>query len=69
MPSSPLPDRQRRRALVALLALPGLAAPAGARAGDAAIVDAQRAGGVVAAFRHAQAPGTFDPPGFTQGDC
>ena len=28
-----------------------------------------REGGVVAAFRHALAPGTFDPPGFTLGDC
>jgi hypothetical protein len=28
-----------------------------------------RAGGVVIAFRHALAPGTFDPPGFRLGDC
>ena len=28
-----------------------------------------RAGGVVAAFRHTLAPGTFDPPGFQLGDC
>lgn len=28
-----------------------------------------RAGGVVAAFRHARAPGTFDPPAFRLGDC
>lgn len=28
-----------------------------------------RAGGVVVAFRHALAPGTFDPPGFRLGDC
>lgn len=28
-----------------------------------------REGGVVAAFRHALAPGTFDPPGFRLGDC
>jgi phosphohistidine phosphatase SixA len=27
------------------------------------------AGGVVIAFRHALAPGTFDPPGFSLGDC
>ena len=27
------------------------------------------AGGVVAAFRHTLAPGTFDPPGFKIGDC
>ena len=28
-----------------------------------------RTGGVVAAFRHALAPGTFDPPSFRLGDC
>ena len=28
-----------------------------------------RAGGVVAAFRHARAPGTFDPPAFRLADC
>ena len=28
-----------------------------------------RRGGVVAAFRHAIAPGTFDPPGFKLEDC
>jgi hypothetical protein len=28
-----------------------------------------RHGGVVAVFRHALAPGTFDPPGFRLGDC
>lgn len=28
-----------------------------------------RKGGVVAAFRHSLAPGTFDPPGFRLGDC
>ena len=32
-------------------------------------VDALRRGGVVAAFRHANAPGTFDPPGFKLVDC
>jgi hypothetical protein len=30
---------------------------------------ALRRGGVVAAFRHADAPGTFDPPGFRLDDC
>lgn len=34
-----------------------------------AAVDALRRGGVVAAFRHASAPGTFDPPGFRLDDC
>ena len=28
-----------------------------------------RGGGVVIAFRHALAPGTFDPPGFRIGEC
>jgi hypothetical protein len=28
-----------------------------------------REGGGVIAFRHALAPGTFDPPGFKLGDC
>lgn len=28
-----------------------------------------REGGAVIAFRHALAPGTFDPPNFTLGDC
>ena len=32
-------------------------------------IDALRRGGVVAAFRHANAPGTFDPPGFKLDDC
>jgi phosphohistidine phosphatase SixA len=43
---------------------------------DAKAVDSQsalaarlKAGGVVIAFRHALAPGTFDPPGFKLDDC
>lgn len=36
---------------------------------DATVRDALRAGGVVIAFRHALAPGTFDPPGFRLADC
>ncbi|WP_298833140.1 histidine phosphatase family protein [uncultured Piscinibacter sp.] len=50
--------------------LAGLAAPAwpgSAAAGDAEAL--LRQGGVVIAFRHALAPGTFDPPGFRIGDC
>jgi phosphohistidine phosphatase SixA len=34
-----------------------------------AAIEALRRGGVVAAFRHASAPGTFDPPGFRLDDC
>lgn len=62
----------RRRLLSTLLA--GLAAPAAAllpvtgRADDA-LAARLRAGGVVVAFRHARAPGTFDPPGFRLDDC
>ncbi|MCI1190320.1 histidine phosphatase family protein [Calidifontimicrobium sp. SYSU G02091] len=65
MRSSRWPDGLRRRPLL----LAALAAPALARAAGDDVVDALRAGGVVAAFRHALAPGTFDPPGFRLGDC
>jgi len=69
-------DPSRRQLLlsasrITALGLPGgllLTAPAGAAVG-ADVVDALRRGGVVAAFRHAQAPGTFDPPGFRLGEC
>lgn len=60
-----------RRALLRTgLALPLSALPAlsPAQPSDAA-ASALRAGGVVIAFRHALAPGTFDPPGFTLGEC
>ena len=36
---------------------------------DDATAAALRRGGLVAAFRHATAPGTFDPPGFKLDDC
>jgi hypothetical protein len=36
---------------------------------DGDVAGLLRRGGVVAAFRHATAPGTFDPPGFQLGDC
>lgn len=41
------------------------------QAGDSQSMLAARlkAGGVVIAFRHALAPGTFDPPGFKLDDC
>jgi len=57
----------RREVLATGLMLP--LAPLPGRAGDADAESLIRAGGVVAAFRHALAPGTFDPPGFTLGDC
>src|SRR5262245_58346084 len=54
----------RRDALAALAALPW---PALA---DAETFAARLAGGgAVVAFRHALAPGTFDPPGFVLADC
>jgi Histidine phosphatase superfamily (branch 1) len=65
------PHSLHRRALLRTgLALPlvSLATLAGAQTPDAA-ASALRAGGVVIAFRHALAPGTFDPPGFTLGQC
>jgi hypothetical protein len=54
---------QRRALLIAAGAL-----PCAAQADDA-VAARLAAGGVVIAFRHALAPGTFDPPGFRLGDC
>jgi hypothetical protein len=54
----------RRRQLLSLAA----AAPFAAAA-DEAVATRLREGGVVIAFRHALAPGTFDPPAFRLGDC
>lgn len=56
-------------ALPALPVLPALAAPARPDPALAQAAALLRGGGVVAAFRHASAPGTFDPPGFRLGDC
>ncbi|MGD9774891.1 histidine phosphatase family protein [Diaphorobacter sp.] len=47
----------------------GLWAEVAARAVQPPAADLIRAGGVVVAFRHAHAPGTYDPPGFVLGDC
>jgi phosphohistidine phosphatase SixA len=54
----------QRRTLV----LSSLAAPWLARADESAAA-LLREGGLVIAFRHALAPGTFDPPQFKLGDC
>jgi phosphohistidine phosphatase SixA len=62
VPDTALP--LNRRALLAT----GIALALPARAGDEALA-ALRGGGVVLALRHAQAPGTFDPPNFRLGDC
>jgi hypothetical protein len=56
---------RRHLLLAAGLAWPALHAAA-AHEGVAALL---RQGGVVIAFRHALAPGTFDPPGFQPGVC
>lgn len=63
MPPSSRLFPSRRALLIAGLAAPVLPS----RAADAEAL--LRQGGVVIAFRHALAPGTFDPPGFTLGDC
>lgn len=74
MPSSPpLEPHQfsRRRVLGAGAVGAGLAF-ASLRSWAAQDSEAEallRKGGVVAAFRHSMAPGTFDPPGFRLGDC
>ena len=62
----PSPGRRRVLALGALAPL-GLAPHA--RAQPEAVASLLRAGGALIAFRHALAPGTFDPPEFRLGDC
>ncbi|MGA0611303.1 histidine phosphatase family protein [Caldimonas sp. KR1-144] len=60
-------DAARRRGLIlGSLALAGFAH---GQSADAAALAALRRGGCVAAFRHANAPGTFDPPGFRLDRC
>lgn len=63
--SADAPAGVRRRTLL----LAGVGVPLAAAATDVDVAAALRAGGVVAAFRHALAPGTFDPPQFRLGDC
>lgn len=68
-------NTHRRRLLAtgagACAALLGSASPVLATQADpnAALAARLRSGGVVIAFRHALAPGTFDPPGFVLEDC
>jgi len=59
---------QRRRLLAcgAAFALPAWSAPGDAL--EQTLRSAQAAGAVLM-FRHALAPGTYDPPSFTLGDC
>lgn len=47
----------------------GLLGAAAAGAQPAEVEALLRRGGVVMAFRHARAPGTFDPPGMRLDDC
>jgi hypothetical protein len=65
-PGAPPPPRLDRRALLLGGAVAGLAP---GRAGAADVEALLRRGGVVMAFRHARAPGTFDPPGMRLDDC
>lgn len=56
----------QRRSLLAAGLLPLSTAWATAPSEAEALL---KGGGVVLAFRHALAPGTYDPPGFQLGDC
>lgn len=62
-----MPNR-RRFVVHAGLVLAGVRPPARAADADAAVVAALRQGGV-AVFRHALAPGVFDPEGMRLDDC
>ena len=55
----------RRNLMASALAVSALRAWADDSEAEALL----RTGGVVAAFRHALAPGIFDPPGFRLNDC
>ena len=59
------PMLKRRHLLAAGLA----AAARPTLAADDGVAALLREGGVVIALRHAQAPGTFDPPEFKSGVC
>ena len=60
---------RRRTLLHAACGVPFASRPVASAAEDGAALDAIRAGGVAVGLRHAEAPGTFDPPGFRLGDC
>ena len=59
-------DRRNALGMLSACGLWGLSWPARANADAAALI---RKGGVVVVFRHADAPGTFDPPGLQLDDC
>jgi phosphohistidine phosphatase SixA len=60
---------QRRQLIQASLAAALPLASSGVYATQPDAAALLRQGGVVVAFRHALAPGTFDPPGFRVDDC
>lgn len=64
---SPMPVLTRRQALLGGLGAGLVARPLRAAGPDLPAL--LRQGGAVAVFRHALAPGTFDPPGFLLGQC
>ena len=59
----------QRRQLMALGLTCSVGLPARSAVEGEDVAARLRAGGVVIAFRHALAPGTFDPPGFRLGQC
>lgn len=65
MRTRPRAETTTRRALLGASLLAGLPRLASA----AQVEPLLREGGCVIAFRHALAPGTFDPPEFKLGDC
>ena len=54
---------------VGLLALLLILMPNTLQASDQALVERMQSGGAVLMIRHAEAPGTGDPPGFKLDDC
>ena len=64
-----MPLHRRTFLAAPLLSAPWLALPHAQAATADNALRALKAGGAVLAFRHALAPGTFDPPGFKLGDC
>ena len=62
------PGRRDAARLLLLAGVGGMLRPVRAAPGDD-VAARLSAGGVVIAFRHALAPGTFDPPEFRLGDC
>ncbi len=67
MPEDALIARGTRRRSVVAAGLAWPLWPAGAA--DDEVARLLREGGALIAFRHALAPGTFDPPGFKPGVC